>query len=225
MRLIKKLHLCFDLSYFHFWIRKILISSLKHFLSLHLLSYLHLKIYDCQHFQHTVHEYFWKWYKKKLMHSNCCIESRRKAESSYLKHTNYTHWNIYIIQHKSLIRQQFMITRDFIFMFKVASNLLFCDFDVFHLKFLAYIEIKFISCCGFSERTNFLDFKILKTASVNLIEDENEQSENEEYENFEIGSSPAVDIFLKNFLCKRCVTMMFLRILAVNFSWSFVNEI
>ena len=101
---------------------------------------------------------------------------------------------------------------------KVASNLLFCDFDVFHLKFLAYIEIKFISCCGFSERTNFLDFKISKTTSVNLIEDKNEQSENEEYENFEIGSSPAVDIFLKNFLCKRCVTMMFLRILAVNFS-------
>ena len=97
---------------FRFWIRKILISSLKHFLSLHLLSYLHLKIYDCQHFQHTVHEYFWKWYKKKLMHSNCCIESRRKAESSYLKHTNYTHWNIYIIQHKSLIRQKFMITRE-----------------------------------------------------------------------------------------------------------------
>ena len=54
----KKLHLCFDLSYFRFWISKILISSLKHFLSLHLLSYLHLKIYDCQHFQHTVHEYF-----------------------------------------------------------------------------------------------------------------------------------------------------------------------
>ena len=68
------------------------------------------------------------------------------------------------------------------------------------------------------KKTNFQDFKILKTALLTFIEHENEQSENEEYENFEIGSSPAVDIFLKNFLCKRCVTMMFLRILAVIFS-------
>ena len=99
---------------------------------------------------------------------------------------------------------------------------LFSEFDLFHLIFLASVKIKLISSCfKFSERTNFQDFKILITTSLIFIDDENERSENEEYDNFEIGNSIQVKIFLKNFLCKICVMMISLGILNENFFISF----
>ena len=55
------------------------------------------------------------------------------------------------------------------------------DFSTFYLHIVANLAIIHQYCCTFSENSIFLDFKIIKTAFSNSIDEEFEEKENGDF--------------------------------------------
>ena len=68
--------------------------------------------------------------------------------------------------------------------------------------FLPFLEAKYISQCAFSETLNFAVFKIFKTASIILNEEQHEQPKNEELETFKRVILLFLLMFFESFLIR-----------------------
>ena len=69
----------------------------------------------------------------------------------------------------------------------------------FLIAFYGYFKTTCISCCAFSERLNFVIFKIDKSALKNFNGEEHGQSENEDFEVFFQRSNQTSGLYWKIF--------------------------